>query len=59
MNLNKFKVTTPTLFIEETELGRITILIVYIDDIILADNDLHGMEQIKKQLSTEFEITNV
>ena len=36
--------------------GKITILIVYVDDIIITGDDLEEIEKLKKQLAKEFEI---
>ena len=36
--------------------GRMTILIVYVDDIILTRDDTGKVERLKKVLATEFEV---
>ncbi|XP_020587051.1 uncharacterized protein LOC110029211 [Phalaenopsis equestris] len=41
------------------ETGKLAILIVYIDDIILARNDAREIETLKEKLATEFEIKNL
>ena len=45
-----------TLFIKKSRNGKITILIVYVDDIIVTGDDLEEIEKLKKQLAKEFEI---
>ena len=45
-----------TLFIKKSRNGKITILIVYVDDIIVTEDDLEKIEKLKKQLAKEFEI---
>ena len=39
--------------------GKITILIVYVDDIILTEDDTEEMERLKKRLALEFEMKNL
>ena len=48
-----------TLFVKHSPLGKRTILIVYVDDIILIGDDLDEMEKLKKILGKEFEIKNL
>jgi hypothetical protein len=45
-----------TLFIKHFISGRVTILIVYIDDIIITGDDLKERDIIRKRLSAKFEI---
>ena len=45
-----------TLFIKKSGNGKITILIVYVDDIIVTGDDLEEIEKLKKQLAKELEI---
>ena len=45
-----------TLFIRYSVARRITVLLVYVDDIILTGDDLEGMESLKQCLVKEFEI---
>ena len=45
-----------TLFIKKSGNGKITILIVYVDDIIVTGDDLEEIGKLKKQLAKEFEI---
>ena len=48
-----------TLFIKHFTDGRITILIVYVDDIVLTRNHEGGMRRLKMLLSKEFEIKDL
>ena len=45
-----------TLFIKHSDEGGVTILLVYVDDIIVARNDENEKEALKKCLVREFEI---
>ena len=36
--------------------GKISILIVYVDDIVLTSSDKKKLERLKRRLATEFEI---
>lgn len=45
-----------TLFIRHSISGKVTILLVYVDDIIMTGGDLEGMESLKKCLIKQFEI---
>ena len=47
--------TDHTLFYKHKD-GKITILIVYVDNIILTRHDKHAMEDLKEKLEREFEI---
>lgn len=60
IQLHKFKQAhgDHTLFHRQQGTG-ITILIVYVDDIILTGNDKKGIEEIKKKLSLEFEMKDL
>ena len=42
-----------TLFIKKSRNGKITILIVYVDDIIITGDDFEEIEKLKKQLAKE------
>ena len=48
--------TDHTLFLKYSLGGKVTILIVYVDDIILSRDNMVGMNHLKKCLTTEFEI---
>ena len=48
-----------TLFIKHSNDGKMSILIVYVDDIILTGNDLKEMETLKMKLATEFEVKDL
>lgn len=48
-----------TLFYKRSRDGKISILIVYVDDIILTGDDLEGIRGLKKQLSQDFEIKDL
>lgn len=39
--------------------GKKTILIIYVDDIILTRDDIEEMGRFKKVLATEFEVKNL
>ena len=39
--------------------GKITILIVYVDDIILTKNHINEMDKLKEVLANEFEIKDL
>ena len=39
--------------------GKKTILIVYVDDIILTEGDIEEMGRLKKVLATEFEMKDL
>lgn len=47
-----------TLFLKH-KLGKVTALIVYVDDIIITGDDVEEMSQLQKQLATEFEMKNL
>ena len=48
-----------TLFIKHTSGGKTTVLIVYVDDIILTGDDEEEIQKLKKFLATEFEIKDL
>lgn len=48
-----------TLFIKHSAQGRITVLIVHVDDIILTGNFCEEMTRLKHLLSREFEIKDL
>ena len=45
-----------TLFIKHSTTGKVTILLVYVDDIIVTGDDSTERERLKKGLVQEFEI---
>ena len=47
--------TDHTMFIKHLEGGRVSVLIVYVDDIILTGDDLSEMNRLKASLASEFE----
>lgn len=48
--------TYDALFLKHSKVGRITILVVYIDDIIVTEDNIEEENDFKKVLATEFEI---
>lgn len=48
-----------TIFFQRSENGKKTILIVYIDDIILIGNNIYEMERLKRSRTTEFEVKSL
>ncbi|RVW94161.1 Retrovirus-related Pol polyprotein from transposon RE1 [Vitis vinifera] len=48
-----------TLFVKKSHAGKMAILIVYVDDIILSDNDMEELQKLKKYLSEEFEVKDL
>ncbi|WKA11799.1 hypothetical protein VitviT2T_029262 [Vitis vinifera] len=48
-----------TLFIKRSPGGKITVLIVYVDDIIVTENDEEEISRLKTVLSKEFEIKDL
>jgi hypothetical protein len=48
-----------TLFIKYNPSGKITILIVYVDDIVLTGDDVTEMERLKRNLAVKFEIKDL
>ncbi|CAN1790917.1 Retrovirus-related Pol polyprotein from transposon RE1 [Linum perenne] len=51
--------TDHTLFVKHSASGKLAILIVYVDDIIITGNDEDEIKQLKKRLATEFEIKDL
>ena len=47
------------MFFKQSNDGRMTILIVYVDDIILTGDDTGEVERLKKVLATEFEVKDL
>ena len=52
----KVKVIICIMFHKHIDGCKVTILIVYLDDIILTGNDFVEMENLKRQFAKEFEI---
>ncbi|RVX11271.1 Heat shock 70 kDa protein 17 [Vitis vinifera] len=48
-----------TLFVKKSHVGKMVILIVYVDDIILSGNDMEELQKLKKYLSEEFEVKDL
>ncbi|GAA0147989.1 hypothetical protein LIER_36630 [Lithospermum erythrorhizon] len=48
-----------TMFIQHTGNGKLTVLIVYVDDIIISGNDVVEIKNIKKQMAREFEVKDL
>lgn len=48
-----------TMFIKNCVSERKSILIVYIDDIIITEDHIEGIQELKRFLATEFEIKNL
>lgn len=48
-----------TMFIKHFDDGKIVILIVYVDDIILIGDNVTEMDRLKKSLALEFEIKDL
>ncbi|RVW65334.1 Retrovirus-related Pol polyprotein from transposon TNT 1-94 [Vitis vinifera] len=48
-----------TLFVKKSHAGKMTILIVYVDDIILSGNDMEELQNLKKYLLEEFEVKDL
>ncbi|CAN1158567.1 Retrovirus-related Pol polyprotein from transposon TNT 1-94 [Linum perenne] len=51
--------TDDTMFVRHGGNGRITILIVYVDDIIITGNDNEEIKKLKSRLSSEFELKDL
>lgn len=47
------------MFTEHSQEGKIVVLIVYADDILLTRNDVVEMDQLKNNLSTKLEIKDL
>ncbi|RVW69951.1 Retrovirus-related Pol polyprotein from transposon RE1 [Vitis vinifera] len=48
-----------TMFYKHSNEGKVAILIVYVDDIVLAGDDCNELEKLKRKLAEEFEITDL
>lgn len=51
--------TDHTMFVKFSAEGKVAILIVHVDDIILTGDDIIDMEKLKKNLAIEFEIKDL
>lgn len=51
--------TDHSLFHKHSEMGKIAILIVYVDDIILTGDDYEELTRLKRKLAEEFEIKDL
>ena len=47
-----------TLFIKQ-KLGKVTALIMYVDDMVVTGNDLSAITTLHRQLATEFELKDL
>ena len=47
-----------TLFIKQ-KLGKVTALIVYVDDMVVTENDPNEITTLQRQLATEFELKDL
>ena len=47
------------MFYKHSKDGKIAILIVYVDDIVLTDNDKEELDRLKRRLVVEFEIKDL
>ena len=47
------------MFYKHSKDGKIAILIVYVDDIVLTGSDKEELERLKRRLATEFEIKDL
>ncbi|KAL6342675.1 hypothetical protein AAG906_013081 [Vitis piasezkii] len=56
---HSFKKADHTLFVKKSHAGKMAILIVYVDDIILSRNDMEELQNLKKYLSEEFEVKDL
>ena len=51
--------TDHTLFVKHSPTGKISILIVYVDDIIITGDDVEEIKRLKDQLAKEFELKDL
>ncbi|RVW27193.1 Retrovirus-related Pol polyprotein from transposon RE1 [Vitis vinifera] len=48
-----------TMFYKHSNEGKVVILIVYVDDIVLTEDDCNELEKLKRKLAEEFEIKDL
>ena len=48
-----------TLFIKHSKEGKVTVLLVYVDDMIVTGNDKEEQGKLKERLTREFEIKDL
>jgi hypothetical protein len=48
-----------TLFIKHSIQGKVIVLIVYVDDIVLTNNDNEEIQRLKNHMAREFEIKDL
>ena len=53
------KVNLITIFYKHLNEGKVVILIVYVDDIVLTGDDCNELEKLKGKLAEEFEIKDL
>lgn len=53
------RLTDHTIFYKHGIEGRVAILIIYVDDIIMAGDDSEELEKLKKRLAADFEIKDL
>ncbi|CAL8109306.1 unnamed protein product [Prunus armeniaca] len=60
MKNNGFRhsISNHTLFLKHQK-GKVTTLVIYVDDMIITGNDKHEISQLQDYLATEFEIKNL
>ena len=47
------------LYVKKEVSGNVTIICLYVDDLLITGSDVKLVEQVKKQLSQEFEMTDL
>lgn len=48
-----------TMFFQQSKSGKKTIVIVYVDNIVLTEDNIIEMERLKKHLATKFELKDL
>ena len=51
--------TDHTLFVKHSEIGKMAVLIVYVDDIIITGNHIEEINSMKRMLAKEFEVKDL